>query len=95
MGNGGAFFSSVDSVIVYSSSLSLNVSDQVRAGTVPVQGRGTAQYLEGGCHSVGKRKIDSSQTLNLPLIGRVNPGAVYSCKSSKGHWVEPQTVDFY
>ena len=47
-------------------------------------GRGTAQYmlLEGG-------------GLPAALIGCVHPGAVDSCKSNLGHWVEPQTVDFY
>ena len=32
------------SVLLHVHSLSLKVSDQVRAGTAPVQGRGTAQY---------------------------------------------------
>ena len=64
MGNGAAFFGSID--VVCSSPLFtvlrvLNVSDQVQAGTVPAQGRGTAQYAlrEGGA-----------------LIGCVEPGAV-------------------
>ena len=39
--------------------------------------------------------IDTSQTLPLALIGLIDPGAVDSCKSNKGHWVEPQTADFY
>ena len=37
--------------------------------------------------------IDTSQT--LALTGCTDSRAVDSCKSNKGHWVEPQTVDFY
>ena len=33
--------------------------------------------------------------LPLALIGCIDPGVVYSCKSIYSHWVEPQTVDFY
>ena len=40
-------------------------------------------------------KNDTSQTLPLAVIGCIEPGAVNSCKSNYGHWVEPQTVDFY
>ena len=38
------------SVLVHVYSLGLNISDQVRAGTAPVRGRDTAQYMlhEGG-----------------------------------------------
>ena len=39
--------------------------------------------------------IDTSQTLPLALIGRVDSGVVRSCKSNHGHGVVPQTVDFY
>ena len=64
--------------------LQVNISDQVRAGTTPVQGRGTAQYLceEGGLPAVCTRMTDTSQTLPLVLIGCVVPGAVDSCKSN-------------
>ena len=79
MGNGGALFSCLFSTIV--KSLSVNISDKVRADTAPVWGRGTAQ--------------DTSQTLPLAQIGCVHPGAVDTCKSNYSHWVEPQTVDFY
>ena len=66
------------SAIVHSLSWSLSGSDQVRAGTVPVWGRGTAQYVlcEGG------ELIDTSQTLPLVPIGCVDSGAVDSCKSN-------------
>ena len=53
-----------------------------------VRGRGAAS-------SICTRMTDTSQTLSLALIGCVDPGAVDPCKSSLGHWVEPQTVDFY
>ena len=60
------------STIVYS--LSLNVSDQVGAGTV--RGRGTAQYTlreGGGPPPVCMRMTDTSQTLPLAPIGCVDP----------------------
>ena len=41
------------------------------------------------------RMIDTSETLPLALIGCILLGAVDSWKSNYGHWVEPQTVDFY
>ena len=72
------------SAIVYS--LRLNVSDQVRADTVPARGRGTAQYTlceEGGLPAVlCTWMIDTSQTLPLALIGCIEPGAVDSSKSN-------------
>ena len=34
----------------------------------------------------------TSQTLTSALIGSTDPGAVDSCKSNSGHWVEPQTT---
>ena len=62
------------SAIVYS--LSLKVSDQVRADTAPVWGRGTAQYTlceEGGLPAVlCTRMIAITQTLPLALIGCVH-----------------------
>ena len=73
------------SAIVYSLGLSLTLSDQVRAGTAPVRGKG----------AVCTRMSDTSQTLPLALIGCVYQQAVDSCKSNYSHWVEPQTVDFY
>ena len=73
------------------STLSLNLSDQVRAGAA--WGRGlTAVYVWAWLtllvHTL-------AQTLLLALIGCVKTGAVDSCKSNYSHWVEPQTVDFY
>ena len=44
----------------YSLDMSLNLSDQVRADTAPVRGRGTAQYVlgEGGCCQQGMHEND-------------------------------------
>ena len=50
---------------------------------------------EGSYQQQTMRVINTSQTLSLALIGCVDLGAVYSCKSNYSHWVEPQTVDFY
>ena len=64
------------STIVYS--LGLNVSDQVRAGTVPARGRGTSQFPlhDGG----GLRMHLSDWYFSSAVIGCVELGAVDSCK---------------
>ena len=84
------------SAIVYS--LSLNISDQVRADTAPVRGGAlpnSGAWGRRAASSLCMRMIDTSQTLLLTLIGHVDPGAMDSCKSKYSHRVEPQTADFY
>ena len=68
----------------------------------PGKSRHCTWTVEGHCPvCAGKtayictRMIDTSQTLPLDLIGRIDPRAVDSCRSSYGHWVDPQTVDLY
>ena len=60
---------------------SLNVSDQVRAGTVPVRGEGHCPGRRAAS-SICMTMIDTSQTLPLAVIGCVYPGPADSCKSN-------------
>ena len=71
--------------------LELELSDQVTAGTAPAH---CPVWGRGGCHSICRRMIDTSQTLSLALIGCVDPGEMDSCKSNYSQ-AEPQTADLY
>ena len=79
-GGGGSFFQlcccCLSSAMIYSLGLSLEVSDQVRAGTAP-------SWERGGCPVCRSTiMIDTSQILPLALISCVDSGALDSCKSN-------------
>ena len=57
-------------------------------GALPSKGGGAAGR-------VCTRVTDTSQTLTLALFGCIEPGAVDSCKSNSGRWVEQQTMDLF
>ena len=71
--------------------LSLKISDQVRAGTAPAPGRGTAQYTL--CQGGGLQAVYAWEWYFSNTSLRSDPWVVDSCKSNYSHWVEP--VDFY
>ena len=75
----------------------MNVSDRVRAGTLPGEGHCPVRAARGrlAASSVCMRMIDTSQTRPLVLIGCVGPGEVDSFKSNYDHWVELQTAELY
>ena len=92
LGKSGASFSSV---VVVCSPPSFTVWAWTYLTRWKQTHRVCTAWGRGAASSICVRMINTSQTLSLALIGCVEPGAVDSCKSNYGHWVEPQIVDFY